>query len=133
MKNMYRLCDRHKRESSSKSNNSPMGIPHPASSHSWKCHSSSVQGHASNERESPATALNLLFHKNSKKRLDGLTPIFSGFSVLYFSFNRSFFSSAIVSYWRIYPLLTTSISPSLKLSSDKPWCAKTSRSSSNGI
>lgn len=69
-------------DNSSRSNNSPIGIPHPASNHSCKCHSNFVHGHTSKDLVSPATAAICEFHKNLRNSSEGSTPMLSGLCVL---------------------------------------------------
>lgn len=65
----------------SKSNSSPIGIPRPASNHSYRFHCSAVQGHFSKDLVSPATAANLVFPRNSRSSFEVSKPMFSGFSL----------------------------------------------------
>jgi hypothetical protein len=88
------------RANSSKSNNSPIGIPHPANNHSCKCHSNSAQGQTSKDLASPATAAISFSHRNSNSSREGSMPILSGLCVLYRSSSCARLESDMSAYWR---------------------------------
>lgn len=116
-KNDHRSRFLHSSLNLSKSNNSPIGIPHPARSHSWSQKSVFWQGHASKLGWSPTTAEKFSSHSHRRVSSQDSTPTAGG---VWRSANALHWSSDSFSYARTQPVRIKRISPFWNL---VPWLA----------